>query len=308
MRYVDVEFAGESFRAEILAERSPAAAAAFARALPLEGRVIQDCWGRDILPFIDDVMPPVATTDRPVYYQHPGLVMLDQSSNRLAACFGIGRLQDARGPLPAVPLAQIGGDLLAFERLGRAVQFNGATRMRFRASADQASPLPPPPPIRGRRIAITLGPARAEATLMEDTSPQTTAALADRLPAEGRATNTISSGPLTRFWNAAGGVEGTTLLEVDAKETGRHIQAHGDRVYQQIVLFPGYVYYFPSPQWGGIRICALEATVMRGPVSGGSTALVPVARLEGDWSAFRAQAAGIQVDGAKPMRIELLAP
>jgi len=49
-------------------------------------------------------------------------------------------------------------------------------------------------------------------------SPRATAALAAALPLTGKATNTYGSGPLTRFWNAVGGPQGETPLDVPGNE------------------------------------------------------------------------------------------
>jgi hypothetical protein len=141
-------------------------------------------------------------------------------------------------------------------------------------------------------IDVELDDVAITATLLEETSPATTAAFAALLPLVGRATNTHSSGPLTRFWNPAGGPEGETPLQT------------GDRDARQVILYPGFLYYLPSSPWRGIRI-AREATMMRGAVSGGDTRLVPLARFDGDWSAFRRAAERVALEGAKPLRFRL---
>jgi hypothetical protein len=146
----------------------------------------------------------------------------------------------------------------------------------------------------GHCIVVTLGDVKATARLLEAESPHVTASFVKLLPLVGQATNTHSSGPLVRFWNPAGGPEGETPLELGEDDSG------------QVILYPGFLYYLPTPPWRGIRIAAREATVMKGAVGGGgSTRLVPLARMEGDWSAFSEAAATLSTSGARQLRFEL---
>jgi hypothetical protein len=213
--------------------------------------------------------------------------MLDPSTRELCLCFGRGRLQNALGPLAAVPIAEIGGDLTELNLRGDRLQFEGAAPIRFNLSADQGSALADPP-AQGRRIALTLAGARAEAVLLETESPRGAAAFAAALPLAGKATNTYGSGPLTRFWNPNGGPQGETPLDVPQSEVTASMLYGGG-------------YYLPTSPWRGIRISAQEPTSM----GGGRSVLAPIFRFVGDWSAFAAQAATLTMDGEKPLRIEL---
>jgi hypothetical protein len=285
--YVAIEFAALHLRARLLDERAPATVAAFRAALPLDGRAMQDQYSAQIMRITArlDVDP---AGDRTFGYQQPGLLMLDPTTSQLALCFGRGRLQNALGPIGAVPIAEIGGDLSELNRRGDQLQFEGAGPIRFRLSDDQTSPLADPP-LAGRRIAVTLAGARAVAVLLEDVSPRAAAAFAALLPLAGKATNTYASGPLTRFWNPAGGPQGETPLEVpDGEVTASTLYGGG--------------YYLSTPPWRGIRISAQEPTAM----GNGRSLLAPVFRFVGDWSAFAAQAASLTMDGQKDLRIELV--
>jgi hypothetical protein len=285
MPYIDIAFAGLQLRARLMEDRAPATVAAFRAALPISGKALQDQYSAQVMR-VTSRLEVAATGDRQYGYQHPGLVMLDPTSGQLAVCFGRGRLQNAFGPIPAVPIAEIGGDLAEFNRLGDRLQFDGAGQITFEASKDQQSPLAEPPE-RGRRIVVTLASAHGEAVLLEDVSPHGTAALAAALPLTGTATNTYGSGPLTRFWNAVGGPQGETPLEVpDAEVTATTLYGGG--------------YYLNTKPWRGIRMSAQEPTAM----GGGRSTLAPLFRFVGDWSAFSAQAATLSMAGQKPMRIE----
>jgi hypothetical protein len=292
--FVDFETAGLSLRGQVLHDRAPGAAAALQAALPLTAAAVHDQWSGQLFRIDASIQIDVRLPERPVAFQHPGLVVADATDGRLAVCYGQGRLQDGYGPLRALPLIQLGGDLAALVDFGHALQFKGATQVRLSASPDQISPLSSGPASGGRRMLVTLGEARATARLLEVESPHATASFIKLLPLVGQATNTHSSGPLVRFWNDAAGPEGETPLELGAAESG------------QVILYPGYLYYLPTPPWRGIRIAAREATVMKGAVGGGgSTRLVPLARLEGDWSAFSGVAATLSTSGARQLRFEL---
>jgi hypothetical protein len=286
MTYIDVQFAGLLMRGRLLEDRAPATVAAFRKRLPLEGRAFQDRYSAQTMRITERLDADTAG-DAMFGYQQPGLLMLDPTTSQLALCFGRGRLQNALGPIGAIPLAEIGGDLTELNLRGDRLQFDGAGPIRFSLSQDQNAPLADPP-IKGRRIALTLAGARAEALLLEDISPRVTAEFAAALPLVGKATNTYGSGPLTRFWNPSGGPEGETPLDVPESEiTASTLYAGG--------------YYLPTRPWRGIRISAQEPTSM----GGGRSVLAPVFRLVGDWSAFRAQAATLSMEGQKDLRMEL---
>ena len=285
--YIDVELAGVQWRARLLEDRAPATVAVFRERLPLAGRAFQDRYSHQVMRSTCRLDVDSAG-DRTYGYQQPGLVMLDPATGELAVCFGRGRLQNALGPIFAIPIAEIGGDLAELEVRGERLQFDGAGPIAFKLSHDQQSPLADPP-VRGRRIALTLAGARAEAVLLEEISPNAAAAFAAALPLAGKATNTFASGPLTRFWNPNGGPQGETPLDVPDSEVNTSTLYGGG-------------YYLSSKPWRGIRIAAVEPTAM----GGGRSSLAPVFRFVGDWSAFAAKAATLTMDGQKDLRIELL--
>jgi hypothetical protein len=196
----------------------------------------------------------------------------------------------------------MGGDLSALEAFGKSLQFDGAQPLRITRSSDQETAVARPEP-EGRRLLVTLGDAQVSAVLLEGISPFATDALARRLPLVGTATNTVSSGPLTRFWDPVGGPEGETPLELDGDEPDGRL-APSDDAHQQI-LYPGFMYYLPSRPWRGIRTAFRDATVMKGALSSESPSLVPLAQFIGDWSPAREAAERLRFVGSTPMRIEL---
>jgi hypothetical protein len=287
MQYVDIDFAGLSLRARLLDDPAPATVAAFRASLPIEGHVFQDQYSAQILRSTCRLQVDSAG-DRCYGYQQAGLIMLDPTTGQLALCFGRGRLQNALGPLGAIPIAEIGGDLTELNVRGDQIQFQGAAPIRFAPSGDQTSALAEPP-ANGRRISLTLAGARAEAVLLEDISPSATSSFAALLPVVGKATNTYASGPLTRFWNATGGAQGETPLEVPESEITATTLYRGG-------------YYLSTKPYRGIRISAVEPTAM----GGGRSALAPLFRFVGNWSEFAVQAGLLTMEGEKDLRIELV--
>lgn len=296
MDFVEVQLAHLALRARLLTTLSPRCAEALRGLVPLRLTIAHDEWSGEMLRSTGALPDAVPLVDAAVPFQHPGLVVVERATRNLAICYGQGRLQDGFGPLAAIPLAQIGGDLSALAEVGRSLQFSGAAALQLSAASDQHSPLAEPPAAKGRSIQLVLGGVVAKATLLEESAPRTTAAFARLLPLVGTVTNTVSSGPLIRFWNPDGGPEGETPLDVDPQEP------------DQAILYPGYLYYLPQRPWRGIRIAARAATVMKGAVGGGGNIrLVPIARLAGDWSSFSEKAAKLMIEGAQDLRIEMSA-
>jgi len=257
------------------------------RALTHEGRAFQDQYSAQILRSTCRIELDTAG-DRSYGYAYSGLIMLDPTTSQVALCFGRGRLQNALGPIGAIPIAEIGGDLTELNVRGDQLQFQGAAPIRFVPSGDQTSSLADPP-ANGRRIALMLAGAHAEAVLIEDISPGATSGFAALLPVVGKATNTYASGPLTRFWNATGGTQGETPLEVPESEITATTLYRGG-------------YYLSTKPYRGIRISAVEPTAM----GGGRSALAPLFRFVGDWSEFGFQAGLLTMEGQKDLRIELV--
>ena len=76
MTYVDIAFAGRTFRGRLLERRAPRTTAAIKALLPLEGRMIQDEWSAAVARMIE----PLAIGDAPdriAGFEYPGLLALD---------------------------------------------------------------------------------------------------------------------------------------------------------------------------------------------------------------------------------------
>jgi hypothetical protein len=307
-RYIELRIGAERFRARLLVERAPVLAAAVWRRLPLRVALIQDEWSGAMLRSVRTVALRAGARDQAPPYQHPGLLLLERAGRRVALCYGHGRLQDGMGPISGVPFAEIAGaDLAALERLGRRFEFEGAREATIARAAEQRSPLAPRPAERGRRIEVRLGEAVATARLLEESAPVTTASFASRMPLAGTGTNIVLNGPLIRLRTPSDTSRDETILESDPREA------------TETLLVPGHVYYRIETATG-VRISFRHATVMYGRLGGepGETrfsrgpfemAVIPyvcLARFDGDWSAFQAEAERLSADGQKTLSFTLL--
>lgn len=289
------------------AESSSVSETSWRQILPLTMRAVQSEWSGDVMELFTGSRLTIGDNVEPVPFQYPGLLVYEPNLGQFAICFGEGRWQDGFGPLNAIPVAHIAAGLDQLQEFGRSLQFVGAQQLTI-SIAEQTTETPAEIS-EEQSIEIALGDAVARGVLLEDTSPYG-GALGNLLPLHGKGTNTYASGPLTRFWNDAGGPEGATLLEVDEQATvpSDHNRARLPwQDYRRSLATPGYVYYMTSPPWNGLRIAARGATVMKSALPGGDRSrLVPVAKLTGDWSAFSNVAANLRFTGALPMTIRLI--
>lgn len=128
-----------------------------------------------------------------------------------------------------------------------------------------------------RRIAFDLGTTTFYARLLEDTAPNTTAALWQALPFGGRAVHAKWSGNMFRMLDAA-------PLSLTQVESGLSFQ------------YPGLMVYYPPLQ--EIAICYGDAR-FRG--SAGPEYVTPIAEIEGDLTTLASTAAKLQWEGATPI-------
>lgn len=292
MRFIDVDLNGTAVRAALNDDLAPRTCQAIWEALPFEGRAVHAQISGDMFRMLDRAPVGELAVESGAAFQHPGQIVYFPPIKEIAFCMGVARFRGAPGVDGAVgrltPLAEIEGDFADFAGAGHELQFTGARPIRFRRAADQATPFRYPEE-RGPKIEVTVDGARLTATLLERLAPQTVAAFTAILPIEGKITNTAWSGDITRFWGPVG-PEGHLPLDITEPEHG------------QTLHWPGYIYYYAG--WRGIRICYGDNGCMSGPW--GAASLTPLARFDGDWSAFRRIAASLYVEGAKTMSFRLL--
>ena len=291
MTFVNVRIGSATGSARLLSARAPEVTSAIEAMLPLSVGLVQEQWSGAFLTSVEPVFPSgTRLDDAPEAYQASGALYLDLESGALAVCYGQGRLQNALGPLRAVPVAEFIGGTTQLVEACRSTQFDGVTPMRIEPMQPGMSVLEDDEPV-GTRIRMVLGGAQADAILLDGDRPGICASFAERLPLSGVATNTHSSGPLIRFWNSIGGSEGETPLEPSQDEMR----------FAQSVLYPNYLYYLPKLGFRGLRLPFREPTVMRNAVSAGTLQLIAIAKICGDWSPLRDEASRARFHGALPM-------
>lgn len=287
MRFVDIDLDGTVVRARLNEGLAPKTAQAIWDALPFEGRAVHAQTSGDMFRMLDQTPIGDVPVESGVTFNAPGQVLYYPPIKEIAFCMGVARFRGLASNSTLTPVADIEGDWSEWAKKGDALQYTGARSIKFRRSADQTTPFRFSEP-KGRKIEVDFGGVTLRATLLEEMAPRTTAAFAKILPLEGKATNTVWSGQVTRFWGPVG-ERGEIALGIDEPENG------------QTLHWPGYIYYYAG--YKGIRICYGDG-VMGGPW--GAATLTPLAKFEGDWSAYRKVASAQLTEGQKPMSFRLV--
>ncbi|TDD27893.1 hypothetical protein E1218_08865 [Kribbella turkmenica] len=269
--------------------------------LPLRLHAVQSEWSGQVMELFGKRVANPGKGVAPQPFQHAGQIVFSPALQRFAIAFGDGRWQDGFSVHPAIPVARIDADLEDFEAFGKSLMFVGARPVDFSLVADSAlthQKLEARIREQGRLVQLRIGTASAHAVLLEKSAPNLTASLARRLPLQGRAANTYSSGPLTRFWDSQGNEQGSTDLELDVDEST--VASSG-----RVLAAPGFIYYMPNKPYNGLRIAARSTTMMRSALPGarGRTPLLPVAQFVGDWRAIADAAENIRFTGALPLTL-----
>jgi hypothetical protein len=274
---IEIVLGDEVFHATLAEETAPKTVAAVLRALPFGGRAVHAQLSGDMFRMFEHAPIPIEEWENRQAFQAPGGIVYYPPIKEIAIAYGAARFRGTAGFLYLTPLGAVDdADLPRLATAAERLMWDGAKKIQFRPA--------------GRQIEIELDGVAVTASLLEATAPRTADALWAALPLRGRTTNTKWSGQMVRFWGPDGDL-GQIPIHVDAAENG------------QVLHWPGYVYYHPT--YRGIRICYGQAQ-QSGPTSVSS--LTPLARLAGDWSAFRRTAAAIMFEGAKPMTIRRKEP
>lgn len=292
MRFIEVDLNGTVVRALLNDGLAPKTCQAIWDALPFEGRGVHAQISGDMFRMLEHTPIGDMAVESGIAFQHPGQIVYYPGIKEIAFCTGAARFRAAPGADGAIgrltPLAEIEGDFSVFAKVGYDLQFDGARPIRFRKAADQETSFRYPEE-KGRKVEVDVDGVKLTATLLEGLAPKTVEAFTRILPVQGRITNTAWSGDITRFWGPVGG-EGELGLDITEAEHGQSLH------------WPGFIYYYAG--WKGIRICYGDNGCMGGPW--GAASLTPLARFDGDWSAFRQIAKSLFIEGAKPMSFRLL--
>lgn len=287
MRFLEVDLDGTVVRALLNEKGAPKTCEAIWNSLPFEGRAIHAIASGDMFRMLDKApMPKDLEIESQNTFQRPGAVVYLPAIQEIAFCYNIARFQGRTGPSYVTPLAQIEGDVTPFADTARTMIRQGTRPIRFRRAADQATPFRYPTRA-GKKIVVEFGKARVTATLLEDLAPRTIGALLKKLPLTGVSTHGTWGGLVSRLWP---GSYGAALdLGISETEQGRHL------------LWQGFMYYEPK----GKSLHLVYGDGFIGDVDAGPRPVTPIAALDGDWEAYRAEAASQTLEGEKPIRISL---
>ena len=287
---IEIVLGDEVFHATLFEETAPKTAAAMLKALPFEGRAVHAQLSGDMFRMFEHAPIAVEETENRESFQYPGEIVYYPPIKEIAIAYGGARFRGTAGFLYLTPLGIIDDDELPrLAKTAERLQWDGSKRIQFRG-AEGAAPAASARAQGGagkatRQIEIELDGVTVAAALLDTTAPKTAEALWAALPLKGQATNTKWSGQMLRFWGNDGNL-GEVPITLDAAENG------------QVLHWPGHVYYHPT--YRGIRLCYGQAQ-QSGPTS--VSTLTPLARITGDWTAFRKKASAIMFEGAKAMSI-----
>lgn len=283
MRFIDVDLNGTVVRARLNEDKAPKTTEAVWGALPLEGTAVHAQVSGQMFRMLEEV--PVEENmelESGEYFQRPGELVFYPGIREIAFCAGEAMFAATEQAFKLTPLADIEGDPADFLKLGDDMQFTGPLPIRFRRSDDQETPFRYPE-LSGDKIDIDFDGVVVSATLLAEVSPDAVAALRERLPLTGIATNSTWGARVTRFW--PGGRDGE---RISLAGNDRGSEFH----------WPGYVYIDPAD--GLIKICYGSG---REGLPWAPARLVPIARIDGDVTPFATKAASQMREGQKPLEI-----
>ena len=284
MARMEIVLGDEVFRATLSEETAPKTAAAVLKALPFEGRAVHAQLSGDMFRMFEHAPIPIEEMENKQAFQAPGEIVYYPPIKEIAIAYGAARFRGTAGFLYLTPLGAVDEqDLPRLAKTAQRLMWDGSKRIQFRRAdgAGAASGIE----AAGRQIEIDVDGVTVTASLLDATAPKTAEALWDALPLKGRVTNTKWSGQMLRFWGGDGDL-GQVPIRLAAAENGQELH------------WPGYLYYHPA--YRGLRLCYGQAQ-QSGPAT--VSLLTPLARLTGDWSAFRKKVSAIMFEGAKTMNI-----
>jgi hypothetical protein len=287
---MEIVLGDEVFHATLFEEKAPKTVAAVLHALPFEGQAVHAQLSGDMFRMFERAPIPIDQTESNQSFQAPGEIVYYPPIQEIAIAYGTARFRGTAGFLYLTPLGAVDeDDLPRLAKTAARLMWDGSKRIQFRREGGPVARGGEPgfasAGANGRQIEIDLDGATVTASLLDATAAKTAEALWAALPLRGRVTNTKWSGQMLRFWGSDGEL-GQVPIRLAEPENG------------QVLHWPGHLYYHPS--YRGLRLCYGQAQ-QSGPTS--VSTLTPLARIMGDWSAFRAKASAIMFDGAKTMTI-----
>jgi hypothetical protein len=282
-KFIEIELDGVVCRARLNEEKAPKTCQAVWDALPFGGRAVHAQVSGDMFRMLDEAPVGELEYESVGYFQHPGSVVFYPPIKEIAFCIGNAQFAATQGLFKLTPLAEIEGDFRAWAKKGDELRLTGARSIQFRRAADQSTPFRFPTH-KGRKLQVEFGDVRMTATLLEEEFPKAARAFSRLLPFRGRASNSM--------WGAA-----VTRAYPDTARRGSRIPAKSVEAGTTF-HWPGYIYYDPAD--GAVCICYGDGAE---GLQGNPSALIPVARLDGDITPYVQQAQRQLMEGVKPMAI-----
>jgi hypothetical protein len=119
-RKIEIDFDGVTVGATLLERQSPKASAAFAAALPLEGRATNSTWGAKITRLWLGSGKPLdlgRDLENGTTFHYPGYVYFDPNDGAVRICYGSGREGLPWEPAKMVPVARVDGDIAPYRQM-----------------------------------------------------------------------------------------------------------------------------------------------------------------------------------------------
>jgi hypothetical protein len=282
VKFIEVQVGDEVFRARLDEEAAPETCATLWNALPFGGRAVHAQVSGEMFRMFDHAPFSDLAVESGSSFQYPGAIGYCPQVFEIAICYGQARFGSENGPVELTPFAEIEGDPARLARRAATLRDTGALAIEFRQAVDQRTPFQAYMPA-GRSLTVEYGNAQTSATLLDEVSPITAAAVAALLPL-----------PVTFIADNWGGhvshaaLDGASLSVTTTEATSR-------------LLWPGYVYY--SPDRNELSLC-YGGAALHGPREG--TTVIPLAALGPTWRAdLLATARGHLFDGKRVARISL---
>lgn len=281
VRFVDLDLGGMVARARLRDDLAPKTCAAIWNALPIEGTAAHAIVSGQGFRLVERVPVGELPLESPTYFRHPGQLSFNPPNEEVGFCVGESRFAAFRAP-QITPFAEIEGDFADWAKAGDDLQFTGAKPLRISAARDGRTPFRYPLPA-GDQITLELEGVTVTASLLA-TAPAAAAALTAALPATPIATNSTWGGMVLRVWMNDGFHDRVRTGDITAApRTTFH--------------WENYIYLHED---GDLRICYADAQEYS---NGAPAIMTPVARINGDATAFANAARKLRRAGAKPIAI-----
>ncbi|HYM51060.1 MAG TPA: DUF3830 family protein [Candidatus Limnocylindrales bacterium] len=139
-RKIEVDFDGTVVTATLLEQANAAAAAAFARALPLQGRASNSTWAGGMTQLTADSLSGLdaAALGGGTTFHWPGYIYVDPRDRSLRLCYGDAQENVQGVPVPLVPVARMDGDISGFRQKAKSQLLEGAKPMTIRLASGKA--------------------------------------------------------------------------------------------------------------------------------------------------------------------------